>query len=499
MCVCLSSASAAPRMVRLGGNFDGLQGLFSDGPRVQSADRYEKLAEPVRIHGRIAGTGRFKGMLGVRRNFAEASNPALVLLQGSGQVMIGKRAENIPVFATGIKEAGANSRLRLFLLTAANRRRLSNDLRLQELKVKLTDISGGLRVVHVRRQRSARHMHDGFCGVFRPVEAASLKTSSSHAQLINPLSLQTATLLIEADSEYATDVGNLSEELSTVVNGIDALYQRDLGVAFEPTIDTAPQSYVRQISYSEDYSIPLHQEMREHRPASSRGTDMHFLMTGKRGMGELRDVAGAVPGPDDPYDSEIGVLCRQPENAIGFAVRIYTSEDILTTAHEIGHILGAEHDDNHAPAGEPGIMNSGTGEIDGEITKFSQYSKNQIAAYLSNYGNCSGAGGGSGDPSGGGYSVYLEIWQLRPRLIRPRVQIKGEIWDSDDYWVARKTVTLTCTDQYQQVAYQAVKRSTRRGKYNFRVWRPEPEAGPITCQASSESGAVSNALTIQAM
>ncbi|MCB0310587.1 MAG: hypothetical protein KDD42_05100, partial [Bdellovibrionales bacterium] len=205
---------------------------------------------------------------------------------------------------------------------------------------------------------------------------------------------KTVSMIIEGDTEYQSATGNIASAVATIMNGVDAWYKRDLGVAFDLTVESTAQSYSSKITLDSNSEFPLHKEMQQHRPASSRTQYIHYLMTAKPTQSDVNGLAGVVP--------DLGTICRDKSNSIGFTIHYAddNKENIITTAHEVGHLFGAEHDDAQTN-GNAYIMHSGTVQANSYIDEFSSFSKTQVGNHLNSNPSCLGSGDGSVPPSDG--------------------------------------------------------------------------------------------------
>lgn len=336
------------------------------------------LDTPLRFCGRTSSLGRFCGSLTTRRHIGTQFDKDTVFLQGHVQGRrAGKRVNGV-AFATLDVPSQDRGTMRLFVEVAP--RSSKRRSRISEIRAGLSASSGTVAVTsaraihpvkphrHCGKDHGSTHAHDHDHDLAFPTRKAEVSRSLS--------------ILLEGDHEYAEWVDNFPKELATIVNGVDAIYKRDLGVELNATVVSEPQPYSREITYVGRYwEVPLMQEMQERRPAGSRGAAVHLLMTGKEPTHpELEDLAGLA--------FDIGVVCRRPEDSVAFTLRWDTAYDILTTAHELGHLLGGEHDDDHTKSTEGWIMHSGTVEVRKTIDRFSDYSKQQLGKYMDRHGSC---------------------------------------------------------------------------------------------------------------
>lgn len=190
-------------------------------------------------------------------------------------------------------------------------------------------------------------------------------------------------VLLEGDTEFFASAGNSAlTELAQTISLTDVIYRRDLNVTLQPTIVDAPVSYQSLFKYGEDFELDFFNEMRQKRPSFNE--DLFAVITGKTPPdASLTNVAGIA--------NDIGAVCRDKSLSQTVVRRFSDSASgtFYTFAHEVGHLIGGEHDD--ALTGEPStgyIMNSGTKSVNEFLERFSQYSINQIGGYFAQNGAC---------------------------------------------------------------------------------------------------------------
>ena len=172
----------------------------------------------------------------------------------------------------------------------------------------------------------------------------------------------------------------------------DAIFRRDLNLTLQPTIVDSPVSFSSPFRYDENFQLDFFTEMNQKRP--SFGEDVYAVITGKTPPDpSLKNTAGIANG--------IGVTCKT-QNLSQTVVRRFAdfpSGTFYTFAHEIGHLIGGEHDDQLSGAPATGyIMNSGTGSVNEYLERFSQYSISQIGNYFAENGSCLSPGSDTPSP-----------------------------------------------------------------------------------------------------
>lgn len=344
------------------------QGIYSN-----AGDR--ALARPIRYSVSVRGFGRYQGTLDVQK-LLRTEKPGHFYLQGEAR-RSGTDTTDAS-FATLEDISPDTARIRLFVFTAPRRYRNSLHRRLVEFHIRYqADGTGKVqpvtRVTSVSPAlRSGRACQSNGQGYRAATVASPIRAKRIY---------KVARLLAEADSSYATKYSDYESRVGTMVNGMDTIYKRDLGITFDTRFQAGATLYSTDIFLDEDFSYPIHREMLQKHPLDTRAADAHVLFTAKVPTdSRLEFLAGAVPA--------IGAICSDPSNTVSFVISFESTFDLLTAAHEIGHLFGGEHDDAFTTSANPGIMNSGTAPVTGEITRFSTYSQTQIDGYVSSSASC---------------------------------------------------------------------------------------------------------------
>ena len=345
--------------------------------------RSKDLDNPLMLRMRVAGIGRFESVLSTQR-FYGLNSTDLAFLQGEVVNLSNGMGRNNASFATVVNQKNGDKLLRLFAVSKSRRSKWKGILEIR------ATVNSENKIKKLSFHRSKRANPDKMsCG------ANSSQHSEADHLFANELptikaEVLIAKILVQADFEYVNQIsGSMSSELGTIMNGVDAIYQRDLGLSFNANIETTPTAYTEPIQYNNNFEIRLHNEMIATKPASTRDADIHYLFTGKAPVGaDLANLAGVV--------ADLGTVCKKPDLSVGLTIRIDTATDIVVTSHEIGHLYNAEHDDNFTNENDPKIMSS---VISDSITSFSSYSYDQIGAFVAANNTCLLTGTGGTPPS----------------------------------------------------------------------------------------------------
>ena len=185
-------------------------------------------------------------------------------------------------------------------------------------------------------------------------------------------------LATEADYEYVNFFGGSSAantEIINIMNQVDGLYRSEMGVTFQIvyqhswTADNDP--------YSSTVSDSILTEFTNYWNANiTQARDMAHMWTGKQMDGNIVGIAW------------LGTLCQYSATyAYGVSERLTSAVKAATTAHEIGHNLGASHPDQATPpvpACSTTVMNS----FVGSNFTLCQFSRDEINAYLAGNSGC---------------------------------------------------------------------------------------------------------------
>ncbi|MDQ3802250.1 MAG: M12 family metallo-peptidase [Acidobacteriota bacterium] len=200
------------------------------------------------------------------------------------------------------------------------------------------------------------------CGVTAAAKvsnaARQVAASAAPAGVSLPLGrvLEIAT---EADFEFVTAAGGAARansQILSTLNLIEGLYERELGISFAITFQHA---WTTNDPYTSTDALVLLTQFRQHWNTNfgSVRRDIAHLWTGKD-----TDSGGIAGGNCLGYGLTRGIRAR-------------------TTAHEIGHNLGANHPDQQSPPVtecEGTLMQS----FQAKLMTFCPYSRSEIAAFV---------------------------------------------------------------------------------------------------------------------
>ena len=203
----------------------------------------------------------------------------------------------------------------------------------------------------------------------------SKATTQVSADVFSPL--KQVELATEADFEYVQAHGSASQtnqDILSIVNGIDAIYRRDIGLTFKVVFQHAWDTAADPYNTGGDPRTML-PEFKNYWNAtfSNIARDDTHLWTG-RSLGGPNGVAYT------------GVVCADPASAYGMSDN-ETIEPFRITipAHEIGHNFNASHCD-----GQAGCDNSIMVAIQSQAntSTFCAFSINEITTFVSANSGC---------------------------------------------------------------------------------------------------------------
>lgn len=214
-------------------------------------------------------------------------------------------------------------------------------------------------------------------GSAETTEAQAAETAdASAASAVNLRTLEVAT---EADFQWVNLAGGVAaanNEILGILNLVDGIYQRDLGLRVAVTYQHAwstPDPYTS--ANMGDELLLFLDYWNDNYPPAQYPRDTAHLFTGKFGFQGLAFIAETCN-----TRAAYGITGRSG------------SLTYLVTAHEIGHNLGADHIDNSGTCANS-IMNP---SLSSAATSFCDVSKSQIQSYVtSSKGGCLSGGGGT--------------------------------------------------------------------------------------------------------
>ncbi|HED64992.1 MAG TPA: hypothetical protein ENJ09_05490 [Planctomycetes bacterium] len=175
---------------------------------------------------------------------------------------------------------------------------------------------------------------------------------------------QNAEIALELEPRFVNKWGGLSNatnQVMSIMNGVDAIYQRDTNIAY-----TITRIVFRDAGYSSNSTAVLNQMQNLWKAKALEVTrDMAQLFMGNSGSG----VLGV---------SYLGTVCNANNH---YSVVWHTNSltaRIAVSAHELGHTWSAGHCDNISQCF---IMCAFIGGCSGVITSFAPVSINQISNF----------------------------------------------------------------------------------------------------------------------
>lgn len=214
---------------------------------------------------------------------------------------------------------------------------------------------------------------------------------------------------IATDADYAlvNQLGGVSEAnnwILSVINIIEGIFKAELGLMFSVTHQNA---WAVQDPYTPNNGgdlSPLLMSFQSYwnvnKPFASYPRDATHLFTGRwQGAGL----------------AFVGAMCTMPSFAYGVSAYCGSASiQALVTGHELGHNLGADHEDG----GEcyNSMMNA---MLYPSVTSFCQPSRNTIASFVAQYGNCLAVKESSVEPTPAPYVPPVEPKPYVPPVVEP--------------------------------------------------------------------------------
>jgi hypothetical protein len=239
----------------------------------------------------------------------------------------------------------------------------------------LTGVLAGRAHMNVRVSRLASSALAGKACDNDAVKRAASSIDSPRALALE--SVRVVTISTDADYEWYQKYGvNSNAEISAILNAAEAVYELELGIRFalvkmhtyvdssSPYSSTNASTLLRSFATNPDNARNL-----ALRPESfHQDVDVKYLFSGKNLDGTTVGLA------------YIGAACWSPKQAYGLVQNVRRDYNVTTFMHELGHTLGAGHDDSD----RSGIMYPSLGVK----TSFSELSKHQISRHLAGFGKC---------------------------------------------------------------------------------------------------------------
>lgn len=202
-------------------------------------------------------------------------------------------------------------------------------------------------------------------------------TPTAH-QSLQATSNRQIELATEADYEYVSYFGSsaaANAEILSIMNQVDGLYRQELGLTFSVTYQHTWAA--NDDPYSSTAADQMLYEFTNYWNANmgSHPRDVAHLWSNRPMQGNIIGVAW------------LGTVCLDLAHAYGLSERIADGLKFATTAHELGHNLGATHPDDRNPpidACSTTVMNSYVGAS----FDFCQFSRDEITAYANSHSGC---------------------------------------------------------------------------------------------------------------
>lgn len=350
------------------GQSDQLLSLRKDRPG------FHNLSRPIKVSFSIRGKGHFTGSFnryqrkswgaalesGVR---TEADTTDVTLLRGK----FSERRSGKNKILTGSLYENRDGKVLNILFEGGGRTK------------RLYHLSGPLAEAGetVLRVNSVPKNLGNFCGDKAHVSVDEGSGGSVSDDVVNPSAATQKVLTISTDADfeyYNIHKENTNAHIATVINAASALYEEQMGIRLEIGTQHAFTSSAGS-PYTSSSSETLLEQFLGYTEANQHlgVAHNHFLFSGKRWEGNVAGIA------------YVGVTCSYPDAAYGATRSFSAPYDALVLAHELGHNLGADHDEATSPATimYPALMSA-------TQNKFSSTSKNQMNAHLAKTPSCLG-------------------------------------------------------------------------------------------------------------
>jgi len=190
-----------------------------------------------------------------------------------------------------------------------------------------------------------------------------------------PSQIREVELGTEADFEYFNLMGaDANSEIAAIVNASNTIYGAQLGISFKISYQNIYTSSNQP--YNSSFADELLDQFANFGNADPNlpWADAYHLFSGKT----LDQYVLGI--------SFIGSVCRDLGSRYSLSQSFDGIHDYLIFSHELGHSLGATHDDVSGPS----IMNAA---LNTEAQYFSSFSVAQISNFTSRYRGCLGVDG----------------------------------------------------------------------------------------------------------
>lgn len=329
----------------------------------QASSHLKKLTNPISVSFAIRGKGRFAGVFDryQKRPVTETRGEgAVTLLRGRFSE---RRTGKQQILTGSLYDDGTLN----ILFEGGGKRK-----RLYHLRGPLAKGETVLRVQSVPKNIGG----NSFCGGKGHATVTTPTPQSNNEGLVGTAtSLKVLTIATDADYEYYNRYkGNTNAHIATVINAASAIFEAQMGITLQvktqhvfTSSGSSPYTSTRSEALLEQFLAYTE----EHRHLGDEHN--YFLFSGKRWEGNVAGIAF------------MGVTCLHPEVAYGATRNFSAPYDALVLAHELGHNLGADHDENTVPATlmYPALSSSGQ-------NKFSSKSKNEMSSHLARAPGCFG-------------------------------------------------------------------------------------------------------------
>lgn len=178
----------------------------------------------------------------------------------------------------------------------------------------------------------------------------------------------------DADVEYFARFGlKTFNKIRGIINAVNVLFLDQLGIELEIAEQHSFVSHSSALSSSSAASLLGGFRTYTLTNFHLGLPDIFHLFSGKK-------LKGSIIGL-----SYVGMTCKDLSTSFGLTQHVNPSIQVLVTAHEVGHILGATHPEDTLHAPEPSLM---TGVVKESHDRFSEFSLNEIAASLAEGPDC---------------------------------------------------------------------------------------------------------------